>query len=104
MTNYLQWSKNNKIPFFHGTSLQNWNLIKKDGFLFGKHNTYNYSYLTPDINMAKKYGNIILQVNYTPTGIIGIDNYGFYPPSQNEYCWQFSVFIPISIKSLTLVE
>lgn len=94
------------MKFFHGTTKPKWNLIQKEGILFGLHDeygsdSYRHTYLTPDINYAEGYGSIILEVEYEPVGINGkgIDNYGFYPP-KGEYCWQFSVFIPIPLKNV----
>lgn len=98
--------------FYHGTSLENWKLIKKEGVLWGGgtfHKTqgkkgYRYTYLTPDIKVAKQYGEVILEVDYKVTGKTGIDNFGFDPPAE-ETCWQFSVFVSIlteSIKKLTI--
>ncbi len=92
--------------FFHGTSEENWIKIQKDRFLWG-YRVYNgkptleyrYTYLTPDLCVAKEYGAVILKVKYVPTGIVGIDNYGFNPP-KGEHCWQFSVFKPIDIKNI----
>ena len=59
---------------------------------------YRYTYLTPEIGVAKEYGEVLLAVEYHPVGVgSGIDNYGFNPPP-GQTCWQFSVFIPISIE------
>ena len=98
--------------FYHGTSSENWERIKKEGILFGG-NTYHksngkcgyrHTCLSPFKEVAKLYGNILLEVNYKPVGVgninndgIKADNYGFNPPEGME-CWQFSVFVPISIK------
>jgi hypothetical protein len=87
--------------FYHGTSKKNWDKIRDEGILFGIGNSYRYTYLTPDFDIAKKYGSVVLQVKYEPIGIDGnmIDNYGFDPP-KGQTCWQFSVFIPILIKNI----
>lgn len=82
---------------YHGTSEKKWIKIQEDGYLWGIGDSYRYTYLSPDINIAINFGDVILEVDYFPTGIIGIDNFGFNPPP-NQYCWQFSVFYPISIK------
>lgn len=93
--------------FYHGTSEENWTRIQREGVLWGgdtwnKTNGergYRYTYLTPDLEIAKEYGSVILEVEYNPVGPDGrgIDNYGFNPPP-GQTCWQFSVFIPIDIK------
>lgn len=85
--------------FYHGTSKENWKKIQKEGILWGIGNSYRYTYLTPEIEVAEKYGDVILQVKYKPTGINGIDNYGFNPP-EGQTCWQFSVFVPIELKNV----
>ncbi len=95
--------------FYHGTSEEKWKLIQNEGVLWGYNfhensngtisRGYRYTYLTPEIAIAKEYGDVILEVLYEPVGINGkkIDNYGFNPPD-GETCWQFSVFIPIDLK------
>lgn len=100
------------MKFYHGTSKESWEKIKAEGILFGGdgyHNrndkkAYRYTYLTPDISVAKKYGEVLLEVEYTPVGAgSGIDNYGFDPP-EGEYCWQFSVFIPIHLSNVKRIK
>ncbi len=101
------------MKFYHGTTEDNWKLIKEEGILFGGdtyHQTkgksgYRYTYLTPDIEYVKGYGNdeVLLEIEYEPSGVgvrdkegNAIDNYVFGPPP-GQYCWQFSVFKPISL-------
>ena len=84
--------------FYHRTTLKNWNKIQEEGILFGRlsnpDNKYHPSrctYLTIDINEAKCYGEIILEVEYNP----------FLHPKMNNYidgCWQLRVYEPIEIK------
>ncbi len=97
--------------FYHGTSEEKWALIQKEGVLWGyniyknpdgtTYRGYRYTYLTPEIEIAKKYGDVILEIEYEPVGVDGrgIDNYGFNPP-EGETCWQFSVFIPIGLDKI----
>lgn len=99
--------------FYHGTSKENWDKIQKEGVLWGynmykdengkEYMGYRYTYLTPEIEIAKKYGNVLLEVEYEPVGVDGrgIDNYGFDPP-EGTTCWQFSVFIPIGLDKVTV--
>jgi hypothetical protein len=82
------------MKFYHGTTYANWRLIKKEGILWGipsPNVKHRYTYLTPHIEVAKAYGEIILEIDYNPVGVDGrgIDNYGFNPPP-GETCWQFS--------------
>lgn len=82
--------------FYHGTSKQNWELIKKEGFLFGIRNAPSRcTYLAVDIEEAKRYGEVLLKVNYIPS--YNNDNYC-------EDCWQVRVYTPISIKDIELIE
>ena len=98
----------NKVKFYHGTNKQAWNAIQKEGILWGPH-SYRYTYLTPNINLAIHFGkDIILEIEYRPVGCspnLGIDNYAFSPEKgqkivETEYCWQFSVFVPIPLKNV----
>jgi len=99
------------MKFYHGTSEEKWKLIQKEKILWGyniyknadgsTYRSYRYTYLTPEIEVAEKYGDVLLEVEYEPVGVDGqrIDNYGFDPPS-DQTCWQFSVFIPITINNV----
>lgn len=98
--------------FYHGTSKENWEKIKKEGVLWGGwnwHRTkgkegYRHTYLTPEIDVARAYGEIILEVQYNPVGSgKGKDNYGFNPP-KGQTCWQFAVFVPIDIKYVKIKD
>jgi len=107
--------------FFHGTKPENWERIQAEGVLWGwpcprcypetrgckkpqSRNACRYTYLTPDLAVAKTYGSIILEVEYDPIGAgTGIDNYGFDPPP-GQYCWQFSVFKPIPLSQVKIYE
>ncbi|KKM95019.1 hypothetical protein LCGC14_1192500 [marine sediment metagenome] len=97
--------------FFHGTNKKNWLRIQQEGILWGGDTWYHtggkkgyrYTYLTPDVEIARKYGDIVLEVNYEPKGVGNGDNFGFNPPP-GQTCWQFSVFVPISISCIKKVE
>ncbi len=88
--------------FYHGTETDTWCKIKKS-VLWGIPADipgvppcgYRYTYLTPNIIMAAQYGAVTLEIEYEPSGLPR-DNYGFDPP-QGQYCWQFSVFVPIKL-------
>jgi len=101
--------------FYHGTTKKKWRLIKKEGVLWGynvhknldgtTYKGYRYTYLTPDIIIASDYGDMVLEVEYDPVGVdgTGTDNYGFDPP-EGQICWQFSVFIPIPISKVKIIN
>lgn len=84
--------------FYHGTSLENWNKIQKEGVLFGRipnpnkeYNPSRCTYLATDFNEAKYYGDIVLEVEYNP----------LLHPKMNNYiegCWQLRVYEPIQLK------
>lgn len=91
------------MKFYHGTKEAAWAAIQAEGVLWGGytyHKTgegYRYTYLTPEVEVADAYGEVILEVEWEPVGAgSGIDNYGFDPPP-GETCWQFSVFVPITL-------
>ena len=97
--------------FFHSTTPEHWEAIKKEGILFGVHGHswvesnqnkskdggYRYTYLSPK-PLITGYGSVILKVRFTPKreDFGKIHNYGFDPPP-GQYCWQFSVFEPIPL-------
>lgn len=94
--------------FYHGTSKENWSAIQKEGILYGRRyitaNNGNVikevdrcTYLAIDIEEAKYYGEIVLQVEYDPT----------IHPKMNNYidsCWQFRVYEPITIKNIKVIK
>jgi len=104
------------MKFYHGTSLKRWEAIQKEGILWSyniyedehgvPYKSYRYTYLTPKLEIAEGYGEVVLEVEYDPKGI-GVededgevyDNYGFDPP-EGQICWQFSVFNPIPIANV----
>ena len=99
--------------FYHGTTEEKWKLIQEEGVLWGFnvysndceiYRSYRYTYLSPLKNVSKVYGDVLLEVEYDPIGIDGrgIDNYGFNPP-KGQICWQFSVFVPISIENVNQI-
>lgn len=114
------------MKFYHGTNKESWKNIQKEGVLWGKpswnetwgdRQPYRYTYLTPDLEVAEQYGSeeVILEVEYDPIGVGNlvngktIDNYAFGPePGQQvkpgDHCWQFSVFIPISISQVRRIK
>lgn len=87
------------MKFYHGTTTENWNKINKEGILFGIRNSDGYNpsrctYLAVNIEEAKTYGEILLEVEYNP----------FLNKKDNNYsddCWQLRVYEPISINNIT---
>lgn len=90
--------------FYHGTNENRWNLIRKEGVLWGVHDSYRYTYLAPDVGWPlaiaqsetrKPHKPVILEVYYKPGTLK--DNYGYQPPP-GKFCIQFSVFDPILVE------
>ena len=90
--------------FYHGTSKENWNAIQKEGILYGRRfvtgNNGNIikevdrcTYLAVDLEEAKCYGDVVLQVEYNPTNSKH-NNY-------KENCWQIRVYEPIPLSNVT---
>jgi len=87
------------VKFYHGTKEAAWIAIQKEGVLWGpgRPGGYRHTYLSPERDVAEKYGDVMLEVEWEPKGVgSGIDNYGFDPPP-GQTCWQFAVFVPIHL-------
>lgn len=95
------------MVFFHGTSKENWNAIQKEGILFGRRfvtddngniikEVDRCTYLAVDLEEAKCYGDVVLQVEYNPLNSKH-NNY-------KEGCWQVRVYEPISISKIQEVK
>lgn len=84
------------MKFYHGTSEDNWNKIQEEGVLFGVREfaKSRATYLTTDINEAKQYGEVLLQVDYDPSEHPDMNNYF-------DGCWQCRVYEPIALISIT---
>ena len=84
------------MKFYHGTSEDNWNKIQEEGILFGKRELAKSrcTYLTTNINEAKQYGEVLLQVDYDPSEHPDMNNYC-------DGCWQCRVYEPIALTSIT---
>lgn len=87
------------MEFYHGTSKSKYQNILKEGILYGVEENviHRRTYLTPDINEARCYGDVVLKVHYNPEEHIGKHNYV-------EGCWQFRVYEPIDLKDVELIE
>ena len=100
--------------WYHGTSKKNWEAILKEGILFGRRfiidkdgniikEVNRCTYLTPDIEEAKQYGEIILEVKYNPfneKGEIKKDNRKIPLNNYIPDCWQMRVYEPILIENI----
>lgn len=93
--------------FYHGTSQENWKAIQQEGFLYGRRyiidNNGNIikevdrcTYLATDLEEAKYYGEVVLQVEYDPKS-----------SKHNNYvdgCWQLRVYEPIPLSQIKLLN
>ena len=95
------------MVFYHGTSKENWNTIQKDGTLYGRRfvtddngniikEVDRCTYLAVDLEEAKCYGDVVLQVEYDPLNSKH-NNY-------TEDCWQVRVYEPIPISKIQEVK
>ena len=89
--------------FYHGTSKENWQKIQQEGVLYGRRyitdengrrikEVDRCTYLAVDLDEAKCYGDIILQVEYDPN-----------TSKKNNYidgCWQVRVYEPIPLRDI----
>ena len=84
------------MKFYHGTSKDIWEKIKSEGVLFGVRNAPSRcTYLSVDIEEAKCYGEIVLEVDYNPILNTHKNNY-------IDGCWQLRVYEPILIENVKL--
>lgn len=96
------------MTFYHGTNKENWDAIQREGILYGRRyitdNNGNIikevsrcTYLATNLEEAKCYGDVILQVEYDP----------FIHKKENNYidgCWQVRVYEPIPISKIQEVK
>ena len=94
------------MKFYHGTTLERWEKIQKEGILFGiievldengnpssKYKPQRCTYLATSLGEAKCYGDVVLEVEYNP----------FLHPKKNNYidgCWQLRVYEPIPLTDI----
>lgn len=89
------------MKWYHGTDKEAWKYIQKERILFGidkfDDTAPRKTYLAADIEEAKCYGNVLLEVEYNP----------FINPGMNNYidgCWQIRVYEPIQIKNIKCLK
>lgn len=81
--------------FYHGTTKEKWAEIQEEGVLWGVRNAPSRcTYLTPMIEEARCYGEIVLRVDYDP--LEGDNNYV-------GGCWQHREYFPIALDQVILV-
>lgn len=102
--------------WYHGTSKDNWDKIQEEKILWGRRfvtdNNGNIikevarcTYLTPDFEEAKHYGDVILKVEYNPFDAKGRIKKDKRKPLNNYIpdCWQMRVYEPINIDSVKIM-
>lgn len=93
--------------FYHGTSQESWEAIQQEGFLYGRRyitdsngkiikEVNRCTYLATDLEEAKYYGEVVLQVEYDPKSSKH-DNYV-------DGCWQLRVYEPIPLSQIKLLN
>ena len=94
--------------FYHGTSKDSWEMIQQEGVLYGRRYVIDgngtpikevsrCTYLAVELNEAKRYGEVVLQVEYDP----------FRHKKKNNYidgCWQVRVYEPIPLTKINVVN
>lgn len=82
-------------------AVERWQKTQAQGYLLHGRATPEHSnispcvYLATELEEAKHYGPVVVEVEYLPGG--GCDNYV-------EGCWQFRVYVRISLTAVKLVE
>ena len=106
------------MKFYHGTSEENWKVIQEEGILFGRryitdNNGNNIkevdrcTYLATDLEEARCYGDVVLEVEYNPFDDKGRIRKNKKRKPANNYvpdCWQIRVYEPISLNCVKLIE
>lgn len=90
------------MKFYHGTSKENWELIQKEGILFGRLLVDNKlisrcTYLATDVEEARYYGEVVLEIEYDPYKNKKLNNYC-------DDCWQCRVYEPIELSNVKVIE
>lgn len=95
-----------------------WQAIQKEGMLFGRRfivdnngkpiqEVSRCTYLATDLEEARQYGNVILEVEYNPfnkRGFIKRDKRGIPLNNYVEDCWQLRVYEPIPFDDIKRIE
>lgn len=84
--------------WYHGTSIETWEAIQKEGVLWGlRGGPSRCTYLAADLEEAKCYGEVVLEIIYNPLEDKGNNNY-------IENCWQMRVYSPISLENIRRIQ
>lgn len=82
--------------FYHGTSTENWQMIKQEGLLWGKRDAPSRcTYLAENVNEAAVYGDVVLEIEYNPTDSKYCNNW-------SEGCWQHREYNPIPLTNVRI--
>ena len=101
------------MKFYHGTSEESWTSIQNEGVLFGRRfeidsegrvtkELSRCTYLALSEEDARKFGSVVLEVEYNPfdlDGSIRTDSYGSLN-NYSENSWQLRVYEPIRLKNV----
>ena len=90
------------MKFYHGTSPNKLEEIKSEGVLWGIRSSEEFNpdrctYLTPMLEEAKEYGDVVLEVDYDPTDNAWVNNY--FPDE-----WQHREYKPIPLSMIVEIE
>ena len=104
--------------FYHGTSEENWKEIQGEGMLFGRRFLVNNNgdilkefdrctYLAYDLDEAKCYGDVVLEVEYNPFNRLGNIKKDKNNLPLNNYIpdgWQLRVYEPIPLENIKRIK
>ena len=106
------------MKWYHGTSKENWKAIQEEGILFGRRYVTDNdgkiikevdrcTYLACDIEEAKHYGEVVLEVEYNPFDANGRIKKDKRKIPLNNYfidIWQIRVYEPIPLSDMAVVD
>ena len=87
------------MTFYHGTTEEAYEKIVNEGILYGIRGIFQgremdrCTYLAVNVEEAKQYGPVLLQVEYDPFVNNKYNNY-------EEGCWQVRVYEPIPLQNI----
>ena len=107
------------MTFYHGTSEENWKKIQEEGILYGRRYILDNdtrepieevdrcTYLAVDVEEAKHYGDVVLEVEYNPFNSRGNIKRSKKKLPVNNYvegCWQLRVYEPILLENIKRIR
>jgi hypothetical protein len=82
---------------YHGTTEEKWVQICQEGVLWGVRNAPSRcTYLTPMIDEARKYGEVLIEVQFNPEL--------HQPHNYIEGCWQCRVYAEIPLECCRRID